>query len=375
MSTSEKRRSRVAQTGSRRPRLVDVAKICGVAPNTASMILNKRPNCWASESTKEKVITTARKLGYRPSRIALAVRKGRYDSIGLIVPDVNNPFFMSLAHQLELAVESRGCDLIVEHSRFDLLREEHCLDSILDRHVDGIIACLIDPHSHRKALQNKLKHGVPIVVAGPNVRHPLPVDLVAVDFEDGLRQALLYLRELGHTRIGFIRALAQNQVDPREDYFLKVARGLGFQGRNLSIEASDQTLPGAKDAFNRLIRSPRRLRPTAIVGLNDMCAIGALRGAWEAGLRVPDDVSVIGADNILLCDYTCPALTTIAQPVRDIGLEAVQMLFDRIDRKTKAGPRKKVLSSKLVIRESAAKAPADELQTGKMGRSIASPRH
>jgi DNA-binding LacI/PurR family transcriptional regulator len=82
-----------------------------------------------------------------------------------------------------------------------------------------------------------------------------------------------------------------------------------------------------------------------------------LRGAWEAGLQVPGDLSVIGADNISLCDYTCPSLTTIAQPVGDIGTQAVQMLFERIDRKTKAAPRKKVLSSKLVIRESAGKAP------------------
>jgi LacI family transcriptional regulator len=355
-SKSGKKRVVSPTRGARRPRLVDVAKICGVAPNTASMILNARPNCWASESTKQSVIKTAKKLGYRPNRIALAVRKGRYDSVGLIVPDVNNPFFMSLAHQLELAAESRGCDLIVEHSRFDLLREAHCLDSILDRQVDGIIACLIDPHAQRKILQTKLKHGVPIVVAGPNVHHALAVDLVTVDFEDGLRQALLYLKELGHSHVGFIRALAQNQVDHREDFFLKVATRLGFQPKNLSLEASDQTLAGAKDAFNCLIRNPGRRRPTAVIGLNDLCAIGALRGAWEAGLRVPKDISIIGADNILLCDYTCPALTTIAQPVKEIGAQAVQMLFERINQTTKAGPRKKVLSAKLVIRESAAEA-------------------
>jgi DNA-binding LacI/PurR family transcriptional regulator len=357
MTSASKKKVPNEPGGASRPRLVDVAKICGVAPNTASMILNQKPNCWASESTKQRVIKAAQKLGYRPNRIALAVRKGRYGSIGLIVPDVNNPFFMSLAHHLELAAESRGCDLIVEHSRFDLLREERCLDTILDRHVDGIIACLIDPPAHRKALQTKLKHGVPIVVAGPNVRHPLPVDLVAVDFEDGVRQALLYLKEMGHTRVGFIRALAQHQVDHREQFFLNVATRLGFDPHDLSIEAADHTLAGAKDAFNRLIRSPGRPRPTAVIGLNDLCAIGALRGAWEAGLQVPGDLSVIGADNISLCDYTCPSLTTIAQPVGDIGTQAVQMLFERIDRKTKAAPRKKVLSSKLVIRESAGKAP------------------
>ena len=107
MTSASKKKVPNEPGGASRPRLVDVAKICGVAPNTASMILNQKPNCWASESTKQRVIKAAQKLGYRPNRIALAVRKGRYGSIGLIVPDVNNPFFMSLAHHLELAAESR----------------------------------------------------------------------------------------------------------------------------------------------------------------------------------------------------------------------------------------------------------------------------
>lgn len=341
---------------SRRPRLVDVAKAAGVATNTASMILNQRPNCWASEVTKKKVKEAADRLGYRPSRIALAVQRGRYNTIGLIITDLNNPFFSHFAYQLELAAETKGCDLIIEHSRFDLNRENRCLDNLLDRQVDGIIACLIDPIAQRKILEEKIKYGVPIVVVGPRAVPPLPVDSIGTDFEDGLKQALLHLKELGHSKVGFIRTLAQNQVDTRQEVFFTLATRLGFAAKDLTVEASDQSLAGAKEAFNRLIKNPER-RPTAVIGLNDLCAIASLRGAWEAGIRVPKDLSVIGVDNILLSDYTCPSLTTISQPLWEIGLQSVEMLLDRVLGKTKGGPKEKTLPSKLILRESTGHAP------------------
>lgn len=343
-------------TSSLRPRLVDVAKAAGVATNTASMILNQRPNCWASDVTKKKVKEAADRLGYRPSRIALAVQRGRYNTIGLMITDLNNPFFSHFASQLELAAEKKGFDLIIEHSRFDLDRENRCLNNLLDRQVDGIIAHLVDPHAQRRILEEKIKYGVPILVLGPQTNSPLPVDSIATDFEDGLTQALLHLKELGHSRVGFIRTLAKNQVDFRQDGFFTVATRLGFAARDLSFESSDQSLAGVKDAFNRLIKDPQR-KPTAVIGLNDLCAIASLRGAWEAGLRVPQDISVIGFDNILLSDYTCPSLTTIAQPISQICLEAMEILLDRILGKNKGAPAPKTLSSKLIIRESTGHAP------------------
>jgi len=339
-----------------RPRLVDVAKAAGVATNTASMILNQRPNCWASDVTKKKVKEAADRLGYRPNRIALAVQRGRYNTIGLMITDLNNPFFSHFASQLELVAEKKGFDLIIEHSRFDLDRENRCLNNLLDRQVDGIIAHLVDPDAQRGILEEKIKYGVPILVLGPQTDSSLPVDSIATDFEDGLTQALLHLKELGHSRIGFIRTLAKNQVDFRQDGFFTLATRLGFAARDLRFESSDQSLAGVKDAFNRLIKDPQR-KPTAVIGLNDLCAIASLRGAWEAGLRVPQDISVIGFDNILLSDYTCPSLTTIAQPISQICLEAMEILLDRILGKNKGAPAPKTLSSKLIIRESTGHAP------------------
>ena len=355
-SKKESPDSRKNTHSNQRPRLVDVAKASGVATNTASMILNQRSNCWASEATKKKVREVADKLGYRPNRIALAVQRGRYNTIGLIITDLNNPFFSHFAYQLELAAEKKGCDLIIEHSRFNLDRESRCLNNLLDRQVDGIIACLIDPIAQRKILEEKIKYGVPIVVIGSRAVPPLPVDSIGTDFEDGLKQALLHLKELGHSRVGFIRTLAQNQVDTRQEVFFTLATRLGFAARDLTVEASDQSLAGAKEAFNRLIKNPER-RPTAVIGLNDLCAIASLRGAWEAGIHVPKDISVIGVDNILLSDYTCPSLTTISQPLWEIGLQSVEMLLDRVLGKTKGGPKEKTLPSKLILRESTGHAP------------------
>ena len=342
----------------RRPKLADVAQAAGVAINTASMVLNDRPNCWASEATRTRVLNEAKRLGYRPNRIALAVKKQRFDTIGLIVPDLNNPFFMSLADQLEIESKARGCDLIIEHSRVDLLREIQCMESIMDRQVDCIIACLIDPSVHAKLLKSHLKYGIPMVVAGKRGPRPLPVDLVTVDFEEGLGQALSHLRRAGHSRVGFIRALAENQADNgREEIFLKVARNLGFDEKDLYVEPSDHTMAGAKEAFHRLIDNKKGKRPTAVIGLNDLCGIGALRGAHDAGLQVPHDLSIVGVDNIALCSLLNPSLTSIAQPIDEISQHAVAMLFDRMEAKAKHGPREKVLSSKLVLRESTGPAP------------------
>jgi DNA-binding LacI/PurR family transcriptional regulator len=336
--------------------------VAGVAINTASVILNNRPNCWAAEDTRKRVLAAAEQLAYRPNRMALAVKRGRFDTIGLIVPDLNNPFFMSLADQIEQAAEAHGCDLLVEHSRVDLQREVQCLESILDRQVDGIIACLMDPPMQSDVLKKQIKFGVPIVVAGPQGQKPLPVDLVSVDITSSLRRALLYLKRLGHTRVAFIRALAENQGDNlRQQLFFQVAREpeLGFAELDLSAESSDHSLAGARAAFQRLMTKTRDKRPTAVVGLNDLCALGAMRGAQEFGLRIPQDLSIIGVDNIAFCEYTSPSLTTIAQPIREIAQETVRMLLQRINGQGAPEPQVKQLTSKLIRRESSGYAPKD----------------
>ena len=146
-----------------RARLIDVAARAGVAPNTASTILNNRPDSWASKETRERVLLAAKELNYRPSKAALGVRLGRYKTIGLVVPDLHNPFYPVLADYLDQAVSAHGYDLILEHSRNDLAAEQHSFRSIIDRQVDGVALIVSDPDLHRPFLAGLAVGGPPAV--------------------------------------------------------------------------------------------------------------------------------------------------------------------------------------------------------------------
>ena len=148
-----------------RARLKDVAEKAGVAPNTASTILNRRPNSWASKETEERVFAAAKELGYRPSRAALGLRLGSFKTVGLVIPDLHNPVYTTFADLLEQRMREHGYDLIVEHSRTDVNYEKHCLDSILDRQIDAVTYfCQRPPESLglylacRESIQARRRH-------------------------------------------------------------------------------------------------------------------------------------------------------------------------------------------------------------------------
>src|SRR5688572_10183416 len=138
-------------------RLKDVAARAGVAINTASTILNRRPNSWASKETEERVFRAAQELGYKPNRAAVALRSGKFNSIALLIPDLHNPFYCAFADLLEREAEKRNYDLLVESWRTDLDRERHCLEDIVDREVDGVAAMLSDNPPHRAFLAEQFK--------------------------------------------------------------------------------------------------------------------------------------------------------------------------------------------------------------------------
>jgi LacI family transcriptional regulator len=188
-------------------RLKDVAARAGVAINTASTILNRRPNSWASKATEQRVFVAAEELGYKPNRAAVALRSGRFNSIALLLPDLHNPFYCAFADLLEREAEKHRYDTLIESWRMDLERERHCLGDIMDREVDGVAALLSDHASHREFLADQFKRGRPFVALSQVGGAALPVDSVLADFTGGLRDALTALWELGHRRFGFICAL------------------------------------------------------------------------------------------------------------------------------------------------------------------------
>src|SRR6478735_2900557 len=161
-----------------RVRLKDVAERAGVAVNTASTILNRRPNSWASKETEARVFQAAADLGYRPNRAAVGLRYGRFNTIALLIADLHNPYYTAFADLLELEAEKHGYDVLIESWRTDLTREKHCLEYIMDRQVDGVAAFLSDPEVHRTFLEQRFQAGRPFVGLAFAGGQPMPVDSV-----------------------------------------------------------------------------------------------------------------------------------------------------------------------------------------------------
>lgn len=341
-----------------RARLIDVAARAGVAPNTASTILNNRPDSWASKETRERVLLAAKELNYRPSKAALGVRLGRYKTIGLVIPDLHNPFYPVLADYLDQAVAVDGYDLILEHSRNDLAAEQHSFQSILDRQVDGVALIVSDPELHRPFLAGLAVSGPPAVALAAKPDVALPIDAVVSDFSEGFAQAIDHLIGLGHERFAFLCALAKGQDDgKRPELFRSILGAKGIAPENISFVRCEHHIASARNAFRELLRQTKKERPTALMALNDLSAIGAMRAAADEGLRVPQDLSVIGVDNIPLGEYLPVALTTIAQPIKDMVGRTASLLIQRIEGKAAAKPSQTIFPTELIIRESTGKPP------------------
>jgi LacI family transcriptional regulator len=340
----------------KRIRLKDVAERAGVAVNTASTILNRRPNSWASKETEARVFQAARELGYRPSKTARALRSGRYHTIGLLIQDLTNPFFSTLADELEAAVEERGYDLLVENCRSSLVREKHLLADLEDLEVDGSVLWLSDNEVFRPELTEMAVAKRPVVVLGNGIpEKPIPVDAVLSDFTQGLADAVDALCQLGHKRFAFVSALAEGQADgQRPRLFQEMLAARGIPAGNIDILRTGHTVESACETFAAFLKKRPDKRPTALFAMNDLAAIGAMRAAIEDGLSIPADLSIVGVDDVPLCSYLPITLTSIRQRYRKITRTAADLLISRIESADAAAlaPRQEIFATVYTPRES-----------------------
>lgn len=337
----------------KRVRLKDVAERAGVAVNTASTILNRRPNSWASEATVERVFAAAEALGYRPNRAAVALQSGRFQTIGLLVADLNNPYFTYVASLFGEAVEALGYDLVIESWRTELEREKKLLQDFADRNVDGVLAFVSDVDTHHEIFKSQAAAGVPFVVLGMLGAGEVPVDLVMPDFAPGLATAAATLHADGHRRFAMLDARSAGQrAGKRPALFEENVRAL--DGAALEMIRCGPAIDQARQAMAAVLA--RADRPTAVVALNDLTAIGVMRAAIDAGLRVPDDLSVIGIDGVPMGTQLPISLSTIAQPHAEMVAQAVDFLMSRING-TDDAPRRAEFQTTFIARESSGAVP------------------
>lgn len=311
--------------------IYQVAQAAGVSPSTVSNVLNGRDGRMLPQ-TRKRVQQAMETLGYRPNRAARQLRTGRTGVIGLIVPSVANPFWGAFARHLEAAALEQGHHVLLCNSERDPQRERDYVTELWADGLRGIVLCTSLPSLEH--LSDKIADGLVLVAVDrtAQVGDPSPVVNVSIDNVVGTQLATKHLLDLGHRRIAFISG-SRHSVNRAERHrgFLAAVEQADTRAEPLTWDGGDgyADLDAAelgRTATAELLTLPSDRRPTAVVAINDMTALGACAGVRDADLVPGTDVSVIGFDDIVLAALAWPALTTVRQPLEQMARAA----FDRI---------------------------------------------
>ena len=317
--------------------LKDVAKEVGVSVATVSYVLNDKGS--VSKAVSEQVRKAVKKLNYRPSRIAQSMRTGVTQSIGFMLPDLTNPFFPELAQMVENAARDKRVSVLLVDSQNRPEVEEAGLIQFQQHAVDGVILCPVGPK--RPAALATLD--CPVVL----IDRPLPgYDVVHSDYRKGGALLADYAIKLGHKKVGLLSGpQTMASARQRREGFVNTA------GDKIKV-VWDEEVPFSLELTSNARKAIQSRKVSLIFAADDVIAIGAISEINEMGLRVPEDISVIGFDNIPWSTVVRPKLTTINQHLPAIGAEAVNLLFERINNPGKP-TRAVVLDVDLTIRDSA----------------------
>jgi LacI family transcriptional regulator len=308
--------------------LRDVASAAGVHPATASRALNPGTRLLVSEETAQRVIEAAERLGYRPNSVARSLRTRRSNTIGVLIPDLNNPLFPPIIRGIEDRLAEHGYVALIGNTDADPGKERLVFDQMRARHVDGFVLATATLNS--PILDEAVKAGLPLVLMNRTAQD-YPFSSVSVDNEQGVRAAVAHLVSLGHTRIGHIAG--------PQDVSTGTARLRGYQeamgSHGLAIGPAD-IIYASGYTVEEGLRCGRELLQetddrTAVVAANDMLAIGCYAALDELGLRCPEDMSVIGFNDMPFVDRLHPPLSTVRFPHSQLGAEAARLLIERIE--------------------------------------------
>jgi DNA-binding LacI/PurR family transcriptional regulator len=339
------------------PTIRDVANLAGVSTATVSRVLAGIGNPKAE--TAQSVLRAVQELDYRPSAVARSLRMRRTNTFGLIVTDIQNPFFPELVQAADNAAREKGFSILLGSAAYDEHRAVHYLDLMVDRRVDGMI--IASSQLSEEGWRWLAASPVPVVVVNAEPAN-VPVNLITSDNAGGGRLAAEHLIGLGHRRIAYIRGLSGFTADePRYEGFRAACREAGIPAADLVEVRGDGLFDGGERAMTELLATHGDV--TAIASHNDMTAIGAMRALRAAQRRVPQEISVVGCDDIAAASWVVPALTTVEQQKAAMGKMAVNRLLAMLDHPDDRAPTETVLLPMILrVRESTGPLP-----TGRAG--------
>jgi DNA-binding LacI/PurR family transcriptional regulator len=325
----------------------DVARLAGVSAQTVSMVVNNKPGI--SQATQARVAKAIGQLEYRPRFVARSLRTRTTHTIAFLIPDIANPSLAAMTSAAEKYAHLFGYNLVVYNSLSDVDREGAYVQMAVDRWVDGVL--FVSVKNEPRSLDTLEKAGIPAVVIDRIPERYIKPSVILDNVKSG-RIAAEHLLNLGHTRIAHISGpmdlrLARERLEGFRQAIL--GRGL-LPGQCVTVEGNWECETGYR-AMQTILTGDAL--PTAIFSANDRMAIGAMRALYEAGLRVPQDVSIVGLDDIEVAAYLAPPLTTIAQPFARMATLGVQLLLSLLAGDELTEPQI-VLEPTLIVRQSTA---------------------
>ena len=308
----------------RPPTIVDVAKLAGVSKSTVARALAGDHDI--SETTREAVLKVAQAAGYERNRLAVGMRSGRSGLLGLVIPDIANPFWAEVARGAQDRAADTGASLLIFSSDWDRVREANHLAALRQARVDGAI---INPVAD--SFNELHRFGLPFVLIGSSAEQYPETSSVGSDIAQAVRLGLDHLVAKGHPQPAFI--LGPRWRIARARFLRTVVEH--FVGRDIDpavikIEDAEYTVPGGYDAMQRILAGAPKGRHVTVFAATDLMALGAMMAVRDRGLDCPRDVSIVGFDGIPAGAFSTPGLTTIEKPARALGRRAVECLIEEI---------------------------------------------
>lgn len=324
----------------------DVARAAGVSTATAARALGGYGH--ASPAARRKVSESARQLGYRPNVVARALVSRATTTVGLVVGDIENPFFAAAARGLADVMDAHGYTVLLANADEDAGRERRAVDALRARQVDGMVV-VPAPGASPEHLAELVTAGVPLVLLDRAVVG-VAADSVLVRNVAGARAAVAHLAGLGHRRIGVVSDSPEiTSSAERIQGYRQALRAGGIAPEPGLISIGGPTRDDGEAAALRLLDRPDR--PTAVFTANNFMTVGALRAARSLGLRIPEDVALVGFDDLDWTTLVQPPVTVVRQPVADLGRVAGERLLRRLEGDT-GPPRRIRLDANLIVRGS-----------------------
>jgi len=324
-----------------------VADLAGVSTATVSHVINETRA--VSAPLTARVLEAMERLHYHPDVVARSLRRRETLTLGLLVPSIEIPFFAVVARDVEAAANEAGYSVILCNSGWSLRREVRYLNDLLARRVDGLLCISLAMTAEHIAPM--LRRNTPVVLFDDGTMPGIELDAVEIDNFQGAYDATAHLLALGHRRIGCITGIPNTPLnDARVRGYRQAIERNGIPFDDALLFTGDYTAASgvrhARAVFDLTVP------PTAVFAFNDLMAMGVMRAAHARGMRVPDDVAVIGFDGLALTEHTSPPLSTIVQPTAAMSAAAIAMLLERISGRAPAAPRAKIFKATLAARAS-----------------------